>query len=161
MSIKKKYDFKFIFEKFKKENKLTDFGKLLGKGNLYEIRDIKYKNELMVGKIIKEKNYETIDVLNAYSELYGQNIIKTKMMMQETIENENYTLIIMEKALLKDLDKLTRYYFGYNLLGTIYFPFKEKIGDNLLRFYVRQIINALLTLYQNNYVHFNIKFILI
>ena len=157
MSIKKKNDFKFIFEKFKKENKLTDFGKLLGKGNLYEIRDIKYKNELMVGKIIKEKNYETIDVLNAYSELYGQNIIKTKMIMQETIENENYTLIIMEKALLKDLDKLTRYYFGYNLLGTIYFPFKEKIGDNLLRFYVRQIINALLTLYLNYYVHFNIK----
>jgi serine/threonine protein kinase len=63
----------------------------------------------------------------------------------------------MEKAMLRDLDKLNEFYFRHNLLNTLYYPFKEKIGDNLLRFYVRQIINGLLTLYQNYYVHFNIE----
>ena len=157
MSSKKRFDMRFIFQKFKKGNKITDFGKVLGKGYFREVREIKYKNEGMAGKIIKRENNENIDELNAYSELLGQNIIKTKMIMQETIENENYTLIIMEKALFRDLDKLTEFYCRFNLFRTIYYPFKEKVGDNLLKFYVRQIINALLTLYENNYVHFNIK----
>ena len=148
---------RFIFQKFKKGNKITDFGKVLGKGYFREVREIKYKNEGMAGKIIKRENNENIDELNAYSELLGQNIIKTKMIMQETIENENYTLIIMEKAIFRDLDKLTEFYCGFNFFRTIYYPFKEKVGDNLLKFYVRQIINALLTLYENNQVHFNIK----
>jgi serine/threonine protein kinase len=63
----------------------------------------------------------------------------------------------MEKAILRDLGKLNEFYFKHNLLKTIYEPFKEKVGDNLLRFYGRQVINALLTLYLNYYVHFDIK----
>jgi len=137
MSSKKRADMKSIFERFKTKN-FTAYGKVLGKGNLSEIRDIKYKNRTMAGKIIKRKNFEIMDELKACSELLGQNIIKTKKIMQETIENEDYTLIIMEKATLRDLNTLTRFYFQHNLLSTIYFPFKEKAGDNLLRFYVRK-----------------------
>jgi len=149
MSSKKRADMKSIFERFKTKN-FTAYGKVLGKGYLSEIRDVKYKNRTMAGKIIKRKNFEIMDELKACSELLGQNIIKIKMAMHETIENEDYILIIMEKAILRDMERLTQFYFQHNFLSTIYFPFKEKIGDNLLRFYVRQIINALLTLYQNN-----------
>ena len=156
MSSKKRADMKSIFERFKTKN-FTAYGKVLGKGYLSEIRDIKYKNRTMAGKIIRRKNFEIMDELKACSELLGQNIIKIKKIMQETIENEDYILIIMEKAILRDMERLTQFYFQHNFLSTIYFPFKEKIGDNLLRFYVRQIINALLTLYLNYYVHFNIK----
>ena len=116
MSSKKRVDMKFIFEKFKKRKISIDVGKVLGKGDFYEIKEIKYKNEIMFGKIIKEKNNKNIDELNAYTELYGKNIIKIKMIMKETIENENYTLIIMEKSNLKNLDKLTEFYFRHNLL---------------------------------------------
>ena len=157
LSKKKMSDLKIIFEKFEQSNEFTYFGKILGQGDFFEIRDINYKNEKVAGKIIKGKNNEISDELNAYTELCGQNIIKIKRIIQKTIGKDNYILIIMEKAILRDLEKLSGFYFTHNLLKTIYFPFKEKVGDNLLRFYVRQIINALLTLYQNYYVHFNLK----
>ena len=149
-------DMKTIFGKFKDED-FTDFGKVLGKGAFGEVRDITYKNKPMAGKIIKRENSERNDEEKSYSDLRGQNIIKITKAIQKNIKNEYYTLIIMEKAILRDLGKLNEFYFKHNLLKTIYEPFKEKVGDNLLRFYGRQVINALLTLYLNYYVHFDIK----
>jgi serine/threonine protein kinase len=149
-------DMKTIFGKFKDED-FTDFGKVLGKGAFGEVRDITYKNKPMAGKIIKRENSERSDEDKSYSDLRGQNIIKITKTIQKNIKNEYYTLIIMEKAILRDLGKLNEFYFKHNLLKTIYEPFKEKVGDNLLRFYGRQVINALLTLYLNYYVHFDIK----
>ena len=147
---------KTIFGKFKDED-FTDFGKVLGEGAFGEVRDIKYKNKQMAGKIIKRDKNESSDEEQSYLNFRGQNIIKITKTIQKTIKNEYYTLVIMEKAILRDLGKLNEFYFRHNLLKTIYEPFKEKVGDNLLRFYGRQVINALLTLYQNYYVHFDIK----
>ena len=157
MSTKKnKEEIKTILEYFKNDD-YTDFGKVLGTGAFGEVRDITYKNKPMAGKIIKEEKGGSNNEEKSYSNLRGKNIIKIAKIFQKTFRNDNYTLIIMEKAILRDLGKLNEFYFRHNLLKTIYEPFKEKVGDNLLRFYGRQVINALLTLYQNYYVHFDIK----
>ena len=39
----------------------------------------------------------------------------------------------------------------------IYEPFDEILGDNLLRFYSKQIVDELETLNRYNYVHFDLK----
>ena len=58
--------------------------------------------------------------------------------MNKTISREfngeDYTLIIMEKAILRDLGKLTEFYYKHNLLKLIFEdPFYQKIGDNFLK----------------------------
>jgi serine/threonine protein kinase len=63
----------------------------------------------------------------------------------------------MEKAPLRDLSKINNYFYHKNLLKVIYDPFDEVLGENLLRFYSKQIINALELLDRNYYVHNDIK----
>ena len=145
-----------IFEKFKDDD-FTEFRKSLGKGSFGEVKEIVYKNKTMAGKIIKRGSREISDEERSYSDIRGKNIIKISKTIQKTINREYYTLIIMEKAILRDMGKLNEFYFRHNLLKILYAPFKEKVGDNLLRFYFRQIVSALLSLYQNYYVHFDIK----
>ena len=57
----------------------------------------------------------------------------------------------MEKAILRDLGKLSDYYHNHNLLKLIYNPFNEMAGDSLVRFYTKQIITALEILNRGNY----------
>ena len=66
-------------------------------------------------------------------------------------------MILAEKAILRDLGKLNNFYFFYNLLKLEYEPFDEHLGDNLLRFYSKQIVDELKTLNRYNYVHFDLK----
>ena len=66
-------------------------------------------------------------------------------------------MILMEKAILRDLGKLNNSYFCYNLLKLIYEPFDKHLGDNLLRFYSKQIVDELETFNRYNYVHFDLK----
>jgi serine/threonine protein kinase len=71
-----------------------------------------------------------------------------------------YDFIIMEKAVLRDLGMLNEFYRKYNLLKLIKNEkdiFHENLGQNLIRFYAREIINSLEALDRNNYVHFDIK----
>jgi serine/threonine protein kinase len=64
----------------------------------------------------------------------------------------------MEKAMLRDLGKLSEFYFKHHLLKLIYEDsFDEQIGENLLRFYTKQIVNAMKNLDDNYLVHFDIK----
>ena len=90
-------------------------------------------------------------------ELKGYNIIRIENLILKTVENKEYIMILMEKAILKDLCKLNKSYFFYNLLKLIYEPFDEHLGDNLLRFYSKQIVDGLKTLNRYNYVHFDLK----
>ena len=65
-------------------------------------------------------------------------------------------MILMEKAVLRDLGKLNYFFICHNLLKLIHNPFEENLGDNLLRFYSKQIVDGLETLNRYNYVHFDL-----
>ena len=151
-----KTDMYNIFKKFQDGNNFTNIGKVLGKGTFGEVRDITYKNKTMAGKIIKQGKNEIEGEYEAY-DLRGQNIIKISKILKDDYDNSTYYLIIMEKAILRDLGKLSDYYHNHNLLKLIFNPFNEAAGDNLLRFYSKQIVNALEILNRGRYVHFDLK----
>ena len=146
-----------IYEKFRDSCDFTMIGKSIGKGAFGEVRNIIYKNKTMAGKLIKKDQKEPSDEERYSLELRGQNIIKINKIYTKKIQNYFYDLIIMEKAILRDLGKLTEYFHGHNLLKVIYEPFNEKAGDSLLRFYAKQIINALELLDKNYFVHYDLK----
>ena len=151
-------DLQHIYEEFIDGNDLTEVGRVIGKGTFGEVRDIRYKNKIMAGKLIKsngqvgQSEEEKITL-----ELRGQNIIKINKILTKTIGSEEYTLIIMEKAPLKDLGKLSEFYHKHNLLKLIFDPFEQKVGESLLRFYSRQIIDSLELLDNNYCIHYDIK----
>ena len=155
-NIVKKKDYSEIFKSFKNELNFGEIGKLLGSGNFGEVRDIRINNKIMAGKIVPMKIDENSGDYVAY-DLHGQNIIKITKIVQKLINDRNYYLIIMEKAILRDLGKLSDYYNCHNLLKLIYKPFHETVGDNLIRFYARQIVNAMEMLNRSNLVHFDLK----
>ena len=145
-----------IFESFRNDGNFEQYGKVLGKGSFGEVREIIYKNKQMAGKIVRMKDYEKFGEYFA-TDLKGQNIIKINKIITKEYKGENYYLIIMEKAILRDLAKLNDYFHNHNLLKLIYHPFLEPSGDFLMRFYSRQIINALEILNRGDFVHFDLK----
>ena len=153
---KEKSDMLEIFEKFK-NSEITGIGKLLGRGAFGEVRDIIFKNKTAAGKLIKRESNEITEEEKFSQELRGQNIIKINKIYTKEIKDEWYDLVIMEKAILRDLGKLNEFYHGHNLLKLINEPFDEAAGDNLLRFYSKQIISALEILDRNYYIHFDLK----
>ena len=146
-----------IYQKFQDTCDFKKVGKLLGRGAFGEVRDIFYKNKTMAGKLVKREGNEKTEEEKYAIELRNQNIIKINKIYSKNIGGENYDLIIMEKAILRDLGKLNEFYHKHNLLKLIFDPFDEPSGDSLLRFYSRQIINALEALDRNYYIHYDIK----
>ena len=151
-------DLKFVYEKFKEDFDFTEVGKILGRGAFGEVRDIKFRNKTMAGKLIKRENKnDQSEEEKKGVELRGQNIIKINKIYTKEVDGITYDLILMEKAVLRDLGKLNDFYHRHNLLKLIFFPFDEIIGNSLLRFYSNQIINALEILDRSNYIHYDIK----
>ena len=123
-----------------------------------EVRDIKYKNKIMAGKVVERNKNERSDEEELSIELRGQNIIRINKIYEYEEKGKHYSLIIMDKAVLRDLGKLNEFYHHHNLLKLIFDdPFDEETGDNLLRFYTKQIIKGLEILDRNDYCHFDIK----
>ena len=63
----------------------------------------------------------------------------------------------MEKAVLKDLKTFNKSIYNQNICNLIIDPFKEVIGDSLLKFLTRQIIKGLELFERNEFIHFDIK----
>ena len=148
--------FQYFQKNFSKE--ILQIGKILGKGAFGEVREIIYRNKTLAGKLIEKETNELSEEGRISKELYDPNIIRIYKIYSKKINGKYYDLILMEKALLNNLGKLNNFIHLFNILKLIYInPFDEIVGNNLLRFYAKQIISALKTLDINNYVHFDIK----
>ena len=146
-----------IFNFFlKNENDINQIGKVLGRGAFGEVRDIRFKNKIMAAKIIEKEKDELTEAEKLALDLKCQNIIRINRIYTKKYKDKYYDLIIMDKAVLRDLGKLNEFFHDHNLLKLIFEkPFDDNFGDFLLRFYSRQIIRALED--RNDYVHFDIK----
>jgi len=150
-----------ILNAFKLENpSILYFGKILGKGAYGQVREVKLKDaqKINAAKIIRIDDDDNLGEIKYIELLKSQNIIKINQVLKKEENRKTYYLIIMEKTLLRDLSKLSEFFFKHNLLKLINEKtFDEQIGENLLRFYTKQIINAMKVLDDNYLVHFDIK----
>ena len=144
-----------IFDEFLESNKnINQFSKLLAESPDGEIREVKYNNNKQyVAKLIRlnEKKY-------FYPEkLRGPNIIKIIEVIDKEINGINYQLIIMEKAYLRDLSLMSSHIHKFHFLKIINKPFVDFIGDNFMRFFIKQVVHGLEILERNELVHFDLK----
>ena len=137
-----------------------------GYGTVFEVRDKKNEKMTYAAKVII---VDSDDIKKIVKEFRGVNIIKINKEIET--EDKKIYIVIMELSTMGDLTKL--YYKiektsdGENKnLSFLTLeeekkifkqPFLEKFGDNLTRFFVKQMISALKTFYQGNLVHFDIK----
>ena len=158
----KDFYFDQVFKDYEKREGFTivPHKRNLGKGSFGLVKLIMYKNKnknkKCAGKIVTKDNFDEIEYIK---ELVGPHIIKSEKICQPINKyGKDYYLIIMERAQLQDLSKLNSFFHEKNLLKLIY-PncFDEKCSDTVLKFFARQIIDGMMTLYQYNYVHFDIK----
>ena len=143
-----------IFDEFRKSNKnINQFLKILAESPDGEIREVKYNNEQYIAKLIrlnKEKYF--------YPEkLRGPNIIKIIEVIYKKINDIDYQLIIMEKAFLRDLSLMATHIHKFHFLKIINDPFIDFIGDNFMRFFIKQVAHGLEVLERNELVHFDLK----
>lgn len=155
---------KNVFNEFKRdESSISYYGKIIGKGAYGQVREVRLNNskKLLAAKLIRKDDDDKLGEIKFIDRLKNNNIIKINQVIKKTIERRTYYLIIMEKAMLRDLGKLSEFFFRHNLLKLIndekVETFDERIGDNLLRFYSKQIIDGMKHLDDNYLVHFDIK----
>ena len=146
--------FKIFKAMTKYDPNIKKIGNVLGHGPHSEVRDIiMNKNKKYAGKLIEiQKNQNSDEIV-----LKGKNIVNIHKIISKTLKDKYYELILMEKAVLRDLGTLNSAYFNRKILNHIYNPFDEILGDNFLRFFAKQIINALNSFKEYNYIHNDIK----
>ena len=146
--------FKIFKAMTKYDPNIKKIGNVLGHGPHSEVRDIiMNKNKKYAGKLIEiQKNQNSDEKF-----LKGKNIVNIHKIISKTLKDKYYELILMEKAVLRDLGTLNSAYFNRKILNHIYNPFDEILGDNFLRFFAKQIINALNSFKEYNYIHNDIK----
>ena len=149
---------KGIFDKFADNTNLIK-GKNLGNGSyglVYEVTDKKSKKEY-AGKLLIRNNSEQFNEPDLIKEFRGPNIIKFTNIFNHKYEKQDYSLILMEKAQLKELQTVVKGLINNNILNLIFkYPF-EIIGDNLIRFFIKQLVEGLELLDRSSYCHFDIK----
>ena len=110
-------------------------------------------NRLFAIKVILPKKDKKLD-LEMVKEFRGRNIVKVMQEKQSDRTNNNYYLYVMEPSFIGSLKEFNEY-LDANLIFKE--TFVEKFGDNLMRFFVMQLVNAFQELYIGNLVHFDIK----
>lgn len=128
----------------------------LGHGKFGVVKEILYKDKIYAGKLIKkEKYYENESKI--IQEFRGPGIVKVNTVFEQKINGENYYLIVMEKAGLSHLYKLINGLHKENWFHLIYKKPFELVGDNLIRFFTKQLMAGLELLNRSDFSHFDIK----
>lgn len=146
-----------ILEQFSKLKKIQ-FGRDLSSGENGVVREIKYGGKTCVGKLkerIIDKEKDNLTYISAKN-FNAPNIIKVYEVFETKHENKYYILTIMEKAGLRDMGKMCEH-LRENNFKSINNPFFEIIGNNLLKFWGKQLAKILETLDRNELVHYDIK----
>ena len=143
------------------ENKYK-FIKIRGKGGFGFVNEVQKDDRTYAFKIvfpIEKKNskgelIEKILKTELVKEFRGRNLIKILQEGKGTYNNEDYYFYVMEFSCLGDINK-----FREGLNDNLIFkePFENDVGDNLIRYFTLQLVNAIKTLYQGDLVHFDIK----
>ena len=148
-----KYD--DIFNYFKKNDKdILDFKYELGEGAFGTVRQCIMRNKkLYAAKLVEKEKSDKILI----EKLRGKNIIEIVKISEIKYQDKYYYLIIMEFALLENMKKFIDNLFNMKILKTINWPFDEIIGNNILRFFTKQIVDGMKIFERNKLVHFDIK----
>lgn len=131
--------------------------KTLGEGGFGFVVEIIIRNKTYAGKLIKRKKDGPIDEADLIMNFKGPGIVKVNKIHTETEGNNIYHLILMEKAPLKSLRYFNKHLHSGNIFNLIFDSPFEIVGNNLIRFYSRQIIKGLELLDRSNYSHFDLK----
>lgn len=165
-------NFEKIFILFADKYKFK-IGKTLGKGGFGEVKEmINQRNKVYAAKIVKQKKKikqagsdsegDQKEKDNIILNLKNPNIVQIhKIYDEEYAEDDNkketYNLIVMEKAVLKDLKTFIKSLYNQNIDNFINQPFNDVVGNHLLQFFCLQIVNGLEYLERNELIHFDIK----
>ena len=148
---------KFVDDNYKDLEKTKN--NYIGSGAFGLVAEIKYKvdpSKNYVAKVLETiKDYPNESDL--ILEFRGPNIVKVNKVYHKKYENKDYDLILMEKASLKDLNSFVRNLKQKNSLELIFQNPFEIVGDNLIRFIVKQLMKGFETFYLGNYTHFDFK----
>ena len=147
-----------IFNLFAKINNFK-IVKNLGEGTFGVVKEILIKDKIYAAKLIKKEKNENEDESKLILEFRGLGIIKVNKIytIEKEKEKEIYKLIVMEKATLKSLSKFIYKIHNNNILKLIYENPFDLVGENLLRFFTKQLMKGLELLNRSSYSHFDIK----
>ena len=136
------------------------YERLIGKGGYGRVVEVKKDNRIFAIKIIFEretKNNKKDIKIEPIKELRGKNIVKINFEYTELLNQDKekkYYFYAMECSFIGCLNDFHRFINNKLIFKG---AFVEKVGDNLTRFFVLQMVTALKTLYQGNFVHYDIK----
>ena len=134
-------------------------GKDLGRGGFGKVVEVTHKEfkKVLAGKLIEIKTDSKNNESDMSKQLRGPHLVKINCIYEKKIDNKKYNFILMEKAPLKDLNSFNDNLRKENILKLIFPNPFDLIGDNLLRFLFKQIVEGLEVLDRGNYIHFDIK----
>ena len=108
-----------VFNKFKElDEDIQEFMRTLGRGAFGEVREVKIGNKVYAAKLVEKEKSDNLEP----EKLRGTNIIKIVKISERSINEKYYDLIIMEKAVLKDIGTLATFlylFLGYLPIGYI------------------------------------------
>ena len=134
-------------------------GKDLGKGSSGKVMEVfhpKFKKSL-AGKLVERKTNSNHNESALLIQVRGKHLVKIISIYETKVHGKPYRFILMEKAPLRDLKKFSDCLRYQNILKLIFLSPFDLMGNNLLRFFFKQIVEGLEVLDRENYVHFDIK----
>ena len=128
-----------------------EIGKALGRGKFGLVKEIRYKNQVYAGKLVKKEGI--VDECDLILQFKSPNMVKIAKIYNSGV----YNLILMEKG-LNDLNHFIKKSRDNEIQRLIINPFYDGIiGDNLFRYFSKHLIIGLESLERIGYSHFDIK----